>query len=458
MINYIFKKIDSLKLVVIKNKMRKLFLFVMTVRIFQQLSFAQTFDPVLAAKLQTKLDSMKTAYNIKGISACVIYPGEGLWKGVTGVSYDSVPINSEMVFGIASNTKLFTAVTLLKLSENNIIHIDDSLHKWLHNFNNVDSNITIRQLLNHTSGIANYTDVTGYLDSIYLNPNRIFLPTELMTWVGAATFPAGTGWNYSNTNYLLAGMIAESATGKNIAQLIRSYILNPLQLDSTFFSVQEHVSGTIAHPWAWGRDINGTPRTSLNSAAYSAGAIYSTSGEMAQWYQKLMSGQVLNSNSFNQMTTFVGWGEYGLGLIKIVLGNRTCFGHDGSIRGYQSCMVYDTTSHAVISVLINATPFPSPVRLVAEQLILALNSFPMALTDLPDQINNIVIFPNPSNDKVKLNIANQKINKISIYNVTGYLVQEYFTTEFSIEDLPSGLYFVILQTDKGNLINKLIKQ
>ncbi|MBJ7429645.1 MAG: serine hydrolase [Bacteroidia bacterium] len=424
--------------------------------ILTQLTFGQTFNPIIASKLQTKLDSMKTAYNIKGISASLIYPGEGLWKGTTGLSYNSVPIHSNMEFGIASNSKLFTAVTLLKLAENNIIHIDDSLHQWIPTFPNINGNITIRQILNHTSGIADIINVIGYTDSITSNPNRLFNPNELITWVGTPLFPAGTSWNYSNTNYLLAGMIAESATGQNISQLIRKNILTPLQLDSTFFSVQESVLGTIAHPWQSGIDINNTPRTSLNSAAYSAGAIYSTSGNMAQWYQKLMSGQLLNASSFKQMTTFVGSGNYGLGLTLQVIGGKTCFAHVGTIRGYQSFMLYDTTSHAVVCVLINANP--SPVKLVAEQLLLALNDFPLSVSEIPDYEYPISIYPNPATTSIQLDIPSNVNSKISISNNWGKRIFKATNqTQIDITDLPKGLYIITIETDKLIFTKKFIK-
>ena len=187
---------------------------------------AQTFDPVLANKLQNKIDSIRTANNLKGISACVIYPGVGTWKGVTGISHAGFPITSDMEFGIGSNTKLFTGVLLLKLTENNIINLNDSLHQYLPAFNNVNPNITIRQLLNHTSGLADVNNVVGYADSILTNPNRIFTPTEVMSWVGTPLFAAGTSWNYCNTNYILAGMVAESATGQSFGQLLRDSILH----------------------------------------------------------------------------------------------------------------------------------------------------------------------------------------------------------------------------------------
>ena len=102
---------------------------------------AQTFDPVLASVLQNKIDSIRNTYNLKGISASVFYPGMGTWKGVTGISHTGTPMTSEMLFGIASNTKLFTGVLLLKLAENNIIQLDDSLHQYVPSYPNIDSNM-----------------------------------------------------------------------------------------------------------------------------------------------------------------------------------------------------------------------------------------------------------------------------------------------------------------------------
>ena len=127
---------------------------------------AQTFDPGLESELQNKIDSIRIANNLRGISASVYYPGMGTWKGVTGMSHAGTPITSDMLFGIGSNTKLFTGVLLLKLAENNLIQLDDSLHQYIPTVNNVDSNITIRQLLNNTSGLADVSSTVGYPDSM----------------------------------------------------------------------------------------------------------------------------------------------------------------------------------------------------------------------------------------------------------------------------------------------------
>jgi D-alanyl-D-alanine carboxypeptidase len=418
---------------------------------------AQTFDPILANELQNKIDSIRTANNLKGISACVIYPGVGTWKGVTGISHTGFPITSDMEFGIGSNTKLFTGVLILKLAENNIINLDDSIHQYVPNFNNVNPNITIRQLLNHTSGLADVNNVIGYSDSILTNPNRIFTPTEVMSWVGTPLFAAGTSWNYCNTNYILAGMVAESATGQSFGQLLRDSILSPLQLDSTFLGVYDSILHTIAHPWQGGVDKFSTPRKALNSVAWSAGAMYSTSGEMANWYHSLMNGQVLNQNSFNELSTFVGSGNYGIGLYNTNVLGRTVWQHGGTIwGGYNSSMVYDTATGIIICVLINQ--LPAQAFQVSIQLLSILINNPVGLTEstIPEKLTTV--YPNPTNGLVHIEIPNQTIQSIKVYDLQGQLIKETIENQFDLSNVSNGTYFIKAQTKQGFYSYKLIKQ
>jgi D-alanyl-D-alanine carboxypeptidase len=369
------------------------------------LARSQSFDPQLASRLQSTLDSMRVAQKVKGISASVLLPGQGLWQGTSGVSHATVRITPDMEFGIGSNSKLFTAVMLLKLVESGMLSLDDSLHAWLPSFRNVDSTITIRQLLNHRSGIADVNDIAGYPDTILSNPLRVFAREEVLGWVGPPLFRAGTSWSYSNTNYLLAGMIVERVSGQRLARLLRDSVLAPLRLDSTFLPIEEFVSGSIAHPWANEVDVNGTPRVSLLSTAWSAGAMYSTSSEMAQWYAALMSGGVLQGASFKQMTMFVGSGNYGFGISEKTLSGRLLWLHGGSIRGYSSQMMYDTALKAVICVLINATP--APAALVAQQLLLTLANTPVtSISEIGTADRSVDIYPNPSRSLFTIQAAN----------------------------------------------------
>jgi D-alanyl-D-alanine carboxypeptidase len=418
---------------------------------------AQSFDLILANELQNKIDSFRMANNLKGISASVIYPGMGTWNGVTGISHTGTPITSDKLFGIASNTKLFTGVLLLKLAENNIIHLDDSLHQYLPTFTNIDPNITIRQLLNHTSGLDDVTSIPGYPDSMLTNPNRIFTASELITWAGPPLFPAGTSWNYCNTNYLLAGMIAESATGQSYSQLLRDSILTPLQLDSTFLDVYETILYPVAQPWQAGVNNDSIPRTSVNSAAWAAGAMYSTSGEMIQWYNALMNGQVLNSNSFNEMTTFVGSGNYGIGISQATVIGRTVWTHGGTIwGGYNSSMMYDPATGIIICVLINQ--LPAQAFQISIQLLQTLINNPVGFTEntLPEKM--IPVYPNPSNGLVHIKIPNQTIQSIQVYDLPGQLIKETSEKSFDLSNYPNGVYWVKAQTEEGIYSYRLLKQ
>jgi len=440
-----------------KLEMKKIWSLVITLLGLTCIAKAQSFDPALASQLQNKIDNFRTANNIKGISASVIYPGRGTWKGVSGISHAGTSITSDMLFGIASNTKLFTGVLLLKLAESNIIQLDDSLHQYLPTFNHIDSNITIRQLLNHTSGLDDVSSVQGYADSMLTNPNRIFTASELMSWAGPAIFPAGTGWDYCNTNYLLAGMIAEQATGQSYSQLLRDSILTPLQLDSTFLDVYETILYPVAHPWQAGANNISIPRTSVNSAAWAAGAMYSTSGEMAQWYHALMNGQVLNSNSLNEMTTFVGSGNYGTGISQTTVIGRTVWTHGGTIwGGYNSSMMYDPATGIVICVLINQ--LPAQAFQASIQLLSTLISNPLGVTENTIEENRITVYPNPSNGLVQIEIPNQTIERIRVYNFQGQIIKETTESQFTLSNYAHGSYFIEAQTRQGVFKYKLIKQ
>ncbi|MFN8359563.1 MAG: serine hydrolase [Candidatus Kapaibacterium sp.] len=314
------------------------------------------FNANLAAKLQQTLDAQVASYpNSKGVSASVYYPGQGIWKGASGLSHAGQPITSDMEFGLASNTKLFTAVAVMKLVDAGTLKLGDPLWKWLPKYANVDSTITIRQLLNHTSGIA---DVFTTASQAYItaNPSHVFTTAEVMAYVGTKLFNPGTSYGYSNTNYILAGKIIESATGQSVAKIIRDSILTPLQLDSTFYDGNETVLGTIAHPWQDGIDGFTISRTALNTLGTSAGSMYSTAGEMAQWYQALMSGKVVSASSLQEITTFVSAGNYGFGILSMQLFGRTVWSHGGTNTGYTSRMFYDPIMKVTVCGLCNSNP------------------------------------------------------------------------------------------------------
>jgi D-alanyl-D-alanine carboxypeptidase len=414
---------------------------------------AQNLPPQVVAKLQSKLDSMRSAHDIQGVAASVFYPNQGFWQGATGFSTPTLPISTDMKFGIASNSKLFTAVALLRLQELGQISLNDSLGKWLPPMPNIAPEITIRQLLHHTSGVFDITDVTGYPDSIMNNPNRVFQPEEVVGWVQSPLFAPGTGWSYCNTNYILAGLVLEQATGQTMEQFLRDSILSPAGLNNTFFPIAETVPPPVARPFINNQSIANIPRTSLESAAWTGGAMYSTAADMNLWYQKLLGGQIISPASLTEMLDFNNAGNYGLGIQKVSMQGRTCYVHGGSIRGYRSFALYDVATGAVIAVLCNE--LPAPPQLVAEALLLNITGAFSNVDAVEYSLaEGIKVYPNPAEEVVFFQNSGKgqafSDARLILFDVTGNAVRtEYVNSQsFKLDrkELSAGVYFFKLES------------
>jgi D-alanyl-D-alanine carboxypeptidase len=427
-------------------------LIVFAVCVFVLPATAQPLDADVQLRLQRTLDSMRSTYGIPGISAGVVLPGRDMWLGVAGGSHPGHPVSPDMLFGIGSNSKLFTAVAILRCAEDGLLHIDDSLHTWLPPRDHIDTAITIRQLLNHTSGLADVTAITGYPDSILSNPERLFTRDEALSWLGPPRFLAGTSWEYCNTNYILAGIIVEKAGGREFAQFLRESILAPLHLDNTALPPEEEIPGIIAHPWTNGVDISATSRNSLHSVAWCAGAMYSTVSDMLRWYSALMNGSVLMEHSFREMTTFVGSGNYGFGLSEQHIDGRVLWLHGGSIRGYSSHMLYDTESAAIVCVLTNATRAPAP--LISRQLLgTVLNAMATSMMPVNEQTVKLDIYPNPAKDILHIRGDGAPLR---IHDTLGRLMWKRQATgpvSIDISAWPRGVYLLRV----GNVMQRWVR-
>jgi D-alanyl-D-alanine carboxypeptidase len=281
--------------------------------------------------------------------------GHRHWHGTAGVADLDRP--GERRAGehvrIGSMTKTFTAVTLLKLEAEGRLSIDDSVERWLPGLldhNGYDgAGITIRQLLNHTSGVF---DILGDRDFVsrYVGPS--FFDHRYDTWtplqlVEIATshpplFDPGAGWSYSNTNYILAGMVIEAASGESYADAVDSRILRPLHLRRT---VVPGGSPTLPQPHAQAYshlfvDASEAPIynvTEFNpSLAWAAGDIISTTRDLNVFFRELLSGRLLPPRQQRELLTTVDTGRgyrYGLGVQTYELPCGTYWGNDGDIFG-----------------------------------------------------------------------------------------------------------------------------
>ncbi len=166
----------------------------------------------LEERLQKALDDGLNKARGKGGSVAVIFPDGSKWVGVSGVSHGFTKLTTRMRFSAGSIEKIFAAAAILRLAEEGMLAVDDTLDKWLPPYPYVDSTITIRQLLHHTSGLFMFWDNQKIWDDPIKYRDKIFTPEEVLTYLKEPYFPPGKGWHYSNTNYLLLAMIIKKAT------------------------------------------------------------------------------------------------------------------------------------------------------------------------------------------------------------------------------------------------------
>jgi D-alanyl-D-alanine carboxypeptidase len=435
------------------------------------------FDTVLAARLQFLLDSMwnyyiYNGYHLKGVSAAVLIPWMGTWTGVAGYSHNIIEITPGMKFAIASNTKLFIATMMLKLAEQNVLNLDDSLHRWLPHIQYVDSTTTIRQLLNHTSGIYNFTNHPAWWSSMLNDPNRVWMPEEtLNTFMDTAYFAPGQGWEYSNTNYILAGLIIKTATNSQVSFQLRQNIFNPVSMEHTFFDVEETVPDTIAHCWLYNSYFSGTPRTSQYSSVWTAGAIFSNPENMVRWYYNLFSGNVINQNSLNQMLTFVpdNDGGYGLGIQRHSESDFTAYYHTGRMPGYLSACIKDSATGICFATLINSDPcHPIEVTLpLFNEVRHYLTGIVKIGEKIPVKFHLSQNYPNPFNPvtNIKFDLPNATSVKLTVFDILGrevdVLINQYlkpgtYNVDWDASNYPSGVYFYKLITADYTETKKMI--
>ncbi|MGW2230300.1 serine hydrolase domain-containing protein [Streptomyces formicae] len=280
----------------------------------------------------------------------------GSWNTASGVGdlRRGTPRGRHDRFRVGSITKTFVATVLLQLQAEGRIDLDDTVGKWLPGVvegNGHDGDaITVRQVLNQTSGIADYSRVDAFARKVF---SKEFFRHRYDTWTPGQlvklamskerAFAPGSDWGYSNTNYIVAGMIIKKVTGNAYGDEIRRRVIDPLHLNATT------VPGTRATmPRPSSRAYGKLPLdpeakvydvTELNpSFAGSAGEIISDSDDLNRFYSALLGGRLLPEEQLAEMKHTVSrgdrGGEYGLGLIKLELDCKTVvWGHDGDLHG-----------------------------------------------------------------------------------------------------------------------------
>jgi len=310
---------------------------------------------VLGSTVDGVAQGVMQQQGIPGMTIALAKNGTMLYVKGYGVSdlTTQQPTQSTIAFEIGSITKQFTAALIMKLQELGRLNVDDSMAIYLPEYN-FPSAITLRMMLTHTSGLANFTDFPQLGDWVRHGVSE----ATVLTAVSQAPlqFQPGTQYSYSNSNFFALGTIIEKLTGKSYAANLNQYIFQPLGLRNTYYSLPP------ASQSASGYTNNGAGLVPAilwdRSAAFAAGALSSNVYDLVAWDNALIHGKVVSWDSFKVMTTSNGFdipggGSYGFGLALWTFNNRPIIWHNGQIGGFTAETAVFLDSGFALVVLTN---------------------------------------------------------------------------------------------------------
>jgi D-alanyl-D-alanine carboxypeptidase len=273
----------------------------------------------------------------------------------------NVSMRAAYRYRIASVSKAFVSVVILHLEAEGKLDIDDSVERFLPGLVPNGASITLRELMNHTSGLFDYTADPSFEELILANPARTWVPGELLPFglSHPSLFAPGTNWSYSNTNYILLGLLAEAVAHETLGQLLQERIFTPLELTSTSFPLEIALDASFVHGYYAQQDstrlVDIAPLLSP-SYAWAAGGIVSNARDVTLFYRGLFTGKLLPAAQFAELKAAVPVsGTYGLGIEFESTKCGLAFGHNGSIPGWrnEALTTADGKRQAVVMVNID---------------------------------------------------------------------------------------------------------
>ncbi|MFG1623051.1 serine hydrolase domain-containing protein [Kribbella sp. NPDC049227] len=318
--------------------------------------------------MQTYLDSL---VNDGAAGVLLHYAAPGTtWIGSSGVAELGLdrPVDPDGWFRAGSITKTFTAVVVLQLVGEGRLTLDEPVTEWLPD---LPKSISLRQLLNHTSGLYNYTDDLTEPEEIVQDRYLHWDPADTLR-AGLAKprlFEPGASWSYSNTNYIALGLLIEALTGSAYGDEVARRILRPLGLERTVLPGDEvELPEPHAHGY-WPVDGEPVDLARFNaSQAWAAGEIVSTAADLNRFYAAVLGGKLLADAELEAMQTVVATDDsfgYGLGIERRTLaGGRVVWGHTGGIFGYLTLSYHSDELQLTLSYTGTRTESPETAELL----------------------------------------------------------------------------------------------
>ena len=366
-----------------KERRKRVFLIIASVSLATLSSCATSPETQQQSDLSAILDDVRRSsaaawdVDVPGIGAAVAFGTDDVVSAVSGVAAPpgSTMLTSGDRFHVGSLTKTFTAALVMLLDQEGALSLDDPLSRWIDYPGGDD--ITVRMLLGHTSGLPDFTSSAEL--------TRRESPQEAVALAAQMDplFAPDSAWAYSNTNYMMLGLISELTSGEPWARQIRSQFLEPLGLDSTYVWTGEPQGPTINGSrlaCGYSNEPECTPMPGLEllpvvdgadwTLAWAAGALVSTPDDIARWIAQLVGGDVLDSEHRDLLTTATPqseaaladmpafgpthWSGASLGLLQYEIdGLGVAWGHEGSINGFVANAAYIDQTQTAVAVTSN---------------------------------------------------------------------------------------------------------
>ena len=328
----------------------------------------------LAAAIQAKVTALLTEAHIPGITATVTMPDGRVFDAAAGWADDAqtVPVTTASRMPAGSVGKTFVAAAILRAVDAGRLDLDAKISGWVGHEpwlprvpNHAD--LTLRHLLQHRSGLPDAQASRGFIDAIANHLDRTWTPADLIAFVfdKKPRFRAGAKHFYTDMNYIVAGAVYEKVMGTPLFRAIENELLAPNQLSDTIAQDRRDWRGVVPglmepdavrwfdHRWSM---ADGRPVYAAQ-AEYGGGGLISTSHDLARWARELYEGRVFSAARLEEMLNALPSGEgerYGLGVTILPSGAGPVYGHDGSMFGYQTVMLYFAKDRVSVAVQINA--------------------------------------------------------------------------------------------------------
>ncbi len=325
-----------------------------------QCALAQNPTAPSAQQIAAKVDEyLNAAVKFNHFSGSVLVARDGqpvISKGYGMANYElNVPNTPQTVFRIGSITKQFTAMAIMMLQERGKLNVNDPICKYLENCTAVWQPVTIRHLLTNTSGVLNYTKLSGF--------DRMSTRAELVDLFRdkPLEFTPGEKFDYSNSGYYLLGLIIEKSSGKPYAEFLRDNIFVPLGMKNSGYDDSHTLLPNRANGYEWEGKSFINARYINMATPYSAGALYSTTEDLLLWDKALYTEKLVSRKSLDEMFAPFrelvrnGWEgyAYAYGWMIGKQSGRQVSRHDGGIRGFSTDIIRFPSERVTVIVLSN---------------------------------------------------------------------------------------------------------